>query len=216
MSLTLDQPRTKDTCGESAHNITRHRRAHHPKDLTRHPLGRLEDDVARKAVRHDHVGHPASDVSALHVTDEPDARLLHETVRLFGEVVTLPRLLADVEEPDASFLLQPEVTFREHTAKNSEIQEILRPAGDGGPGIEQQHGRREWQQSGDRGPAASFQASHLEQRRRDRGAGVSRREERVGLSVTNHPGRDGDAGVGMCPDRRRGLLVHPDSPPGGP
>ena len=117
-------------------NVARHRRADHAEDLPRHPLGRLEDDVARKAVRYEHVSHPASDVSTLHVPDETDARLVHETVRFLGEVVALPRLLADVDESDPRLPVQPEVTFCEHTAKNSEIQEVLRPAGDGGPGVE--------------------------------------------------------------------------------
>src|SRR5215208_1302234 len=90
------QPRTKDTCGELARNIARQRGADHAEDLTRHPLSRLEDDVARKAVRYEHVSHPARDVSTLHVTDETNARLVHETVCLLGKVVALPRLLADV------------------------------------------------------------------------------------------------------------------------
>src|SRR5215203_1587698 len=47
--LSPHQPRTKDTCGEFAHNIARHRGADHTEDLTRHPLGRLEDDITRKA-----------------------------------------------------------------------------------------------------------------------------------------------------------------------
>ena len=46
--------------------------ADHAEDLTRHPLGRLEDDVAGEAVRHEHVGHAATDVPALDVPDEAE------------------------------------------------------------------------------------------------------------------------------------------------
>ena len=127
-----DQPRTEDPCSESAQNIAGHRRADHAEDLPRHPLGRLEHDVAREAVRYEHVSHPARDVATFHVPHEPDPRLIHKTVGLLGEVVALPRLLADVDEPDPRLTVQPEVAIREHTAKNSEIQEVLWPARDGG------------------------------------------------------------------------------------
>src|SRR5215211_3376842 len=104
--------------------------------LTSITLGRLEYDVTREAVRYEHVSHPATYVATLHVPHKADPRLVHETVGLFDEVVALPRLLADVDEPDPRLSIQPEVATCEHTAQNSEIQEILRPAGDGGPGVE--------------------------------------------------------------------------------
>src|SRR5215212_2119359 len=99
----LQQPLTKDACGEPAQNVACNRGADHGEDLTRNTLGRLEDDIAREAVRHEHVGRPAPDVSTLDVTDETDPRLLHEPVRLLGEVVALPWLLADVDESHPRF-----------------------------------------------------------------------------------------------------------------
>ena len=128
----------------------------------------------------------------------------------------LPGSSPTLTKSDSGLPVKPEVPFGEHTTKNSEIQEILRPAGDGGPGIEQQHGRRERKHRGDGRPAAPFEASHPEQRRGNRRAGVPRREERFGLPVADHPGRHGDAGVGIGPERSGGLLVHPDGLTRGP
>src|SRR3712207_7479060 len=55
-------------------------------------LGDLEQDVAREAVGHDHVGRVIEDVLALDVADEVDARLAQELVGLADERVALRAL----------------------------------------------------------------------------------------------------------------------------
>src|SRR3712207_7462710 len=67
---TLFPPPTLSRSGELAHRTRRHRRADHPQDLTRHPLGRLEDDVAGEAISHEYVRRPTPDVASLDVADE--------------------------------------------------------------------------------------------------------------------------------------------------
>src|ERR671910_1516198 len=127
-----------------------------------------------------------------------------------GQVVTLPRLLSDVDQADASRPLEIEVPPSEHAPKNSEIQQVLRPAHHGRARVEQANRRRERQDGCDGGSAAALQAPDPEQRRCHRRPRVPSGEEGVGFSLAYHLGGDGDARVWTGSKRRGRLLVHPD------
>src|SRR3954467_11090844 len=94
------QARAQDAGRQLAKDADRDRAPDHQQHLPRYAFRRLEHDVARKAVRHQHVGNSARDVPALDVSDETDVGFVKQAVRRLGEVVALARLLADVDEPD--------------------------------------------------------------------------------------------------------------------
>src|SRR5918994_3887456 len=127
-----------------------------------------------------------------------------------GQVVTLPRLLADVDQADASLPLEIEVPSSEHATKNSEIQQVLRPAHHGRARVEQEDRRPKRQDGRDGGPAAALEAPDPEQRRCHRRPRVPRGEQGVGFALAYHLGGDGDARVRPGSKRRGRLLDHPD------
>src|SRR3712207_8619306 len=58
------------------------------------------------------------------------------------------------------FRSETEVSLREHGAKDSEIEQVLRPAHGGGPGVEQKHGLRERQDRREDRKSTRLNSSH--------------------------------------------------------
>jgi hypothetical protein len=195
-----------------------HRRlAHGPQQHVGGPLHHLQRDVARVAVRDEHVADALADREPLDVADELDPARVRAQLRVRGDDVlgALGGLLAVGEQRHAR-ALDPHHDLHEGRAHVGELDEVLGPHGDVRARVEQQE-RGAGNRHDDRQRRAVHAAGALEAEERggERGAGRAAGDDRLratggdrldglhdrGLGRRAH----GPRGVGGLRDRDRGV-----------
>ncbi len=205
MERGLHQPRPEGGSAVGAHLAA---------DLAGQEIGErlpeLEQHVTGEAVGDDHVHRPSQDVSALHVSHEVESALREELVGRDRQIVALPRLLADREEPDPG----PRSSQDLHSvdvAHEGELREMVglalgvgaRVQHDAGLGLggEDDH---------DRGTRNALDTSEGGQCGGHHRARVPRRDEGVGETPLLQADAHGDRRAPLPAQRRGRGLLHAD------
>ncbi len=179
-----------------------------------HGLVELEQHVADEAVADQHVAGAADDVPALHVADEVQPGPLEQPVGLDGQLVALPRLLTDVEQPDPRRATALNVLHVD-MAEMRELLQLPRSGVDVGPRVQQQDrvfaGRG--QERPDRGPIHARQRPQRQERRRQDRPRRPGRDERVRLAALLERDPPHDRAVPLAPHRLDRRLRHADHLP---
>ena len=106
---------------------------------------------------------------------------------------------------------QVERDARVGRSHHGELDQVRRPAADGGAGVEQDRGRAPRRDDGgERRTIDARQQAERGVRGHHRRAGVAGAEERVGAAVADRFGRDPDRGARLAPQRLRRALGHLD------
>ena len=174
------------------------------------PFADLQRDVPGKTVADNHVGLARIHIAAFDVADKPHRRRLEELVRLARQLVALALFLAHRQQAHAR-RLAPERDTRVRRPHDGELDEVLRPALDGCPRVEQHRrmppGRDD---RGERRPVDARQPAERRVRGHHSRAGVTGAEERGRLSVPHRLGRDPNRGLRLLSQRGRRRLGHLD------
>ncbi len=135
---------------------------------------------------------------------------------LDGELGPLPRLFADVEEPDAG-VVSTHGVFGVDAAEVRELDQVLRLAADVGSRVEQEAQVPGRGQEGAHGRAFDARKRPQgEERRGHYGPGGAGAHERVGFTLLLHAQAHHDGRVGLAPDDRRRRVVGRDAVRGVP
>ncbi len=151
-----------------------------------------------------------SQVLALHVALEPEARGIEELARALDPRVALALLLADRQERHA----RPgdtEDPLGEDRAHLRVLDEVLRGRIGIGPDVEQDHRpARGDHLDGQRGAVDAGQAPEPQDRGGHPGPGVTGAHDGVGISALDHVDGHEDGRILLLAKRQRRMLVHPD------
>src|SRR5690606_151627 len=101
-------------------------------------LVELEQDVPDESVRHQNIAGARDDVATLDVADEVEVGRREKAMRLYRKLITLLRLLADVQQPD------PRIRPAQHVmgvygTQARELYQVRRLAVHVGAGIHHDH-----------------------------------------------------------------------------
>ena len=184
-------------------------------DEVRHPLHRLDDDVAGEAVGDDDVGDVRGDMLPLYVADEVEVALGQQGVGLLGQRTPLRLLFADVQQrhPGPFHLPRPLHVGRGHLG---ELHQVAGLAVRVGADV-QENGELagEGHEAHQGGPRDALDAAQVHDGSGHHGPGVAGGDERPGLPRLDHAQADDDGGILLVAGGLSRLLVHLDHLGGG-
>ena len=166
----------------------------------RHGLVELEEDVADEAVADEYVAYAPDDLAALDVAHEVEVALLEEGERLERELVSLGRLLSDIEKPDPGRLDSHEV-LRVDGAEGSELKEMMGLAVHIRARVEHEcRGGSRGQKCADRRSCHARQRPEEDERGGHDRAGRTGAHEGIDFTFLLQPDPGDDRGVGPATD----------------